>query len=81
MTIGHGPRVVVRGLSLAVEAGEVFGLLGPNGCGKSTTLSAVMGLLPFRGEIRVAGETGRRSRGVQAQPSASCRKTSRSTKS
>ena len=57
VTIGHGPRVVVRGLSLAVEAGEVFGLLGPNGCGKSTTLSAVMGLLPFEGEIRVAGRT------------------------
>jgi ABC-2 type transport system ATP-binding protein len=57
VTINHGPRVVVQGLSLAVEAGEVFGLLGPNGCGKSTTLSAVMGLLPFAGEIRVAGRT------------------------
>jgi ABC-2 type transport system ATP-binding protein len=57
VTIGRGPRVVVRNLSLNVEAGEVFGLLGPNGCGKSTTLSAIMGLLPFRGEIRIAGRT------------------------
>ena len=57
VTIGRGARVVVRNLSLAVEAGEVFGLLGPNGCGKSTTLSAVMGLLPFRGEIRLGGRT------------------------
>ena len=57
VTIGHGPRVVVRGLSLGVGAGEVFGLLGPNGCGKSTTLSAIVGLLPFRGEIRIAGRT------------------------
>ena len=57
VTVGHGSRVVVRGLSLGVEAGEVFGLLGPNGCGKSTTLSAIVGLLPFHGEIRIAGRT------------------------
>jgi sodium transport system ATP-binding protein len=52
-----GRRIeAVRGLSLRVEAGEIYGLLGPNGAGKSTTLRMVAGLLrPDRGRIRVHG--------------------------
>lgn len=43
-------------LSLTIPAGCVFGLLGPNGCGKSTTLKIVLGLLrPTRGSCRVFG--------------------------
>jgi branched-chain amino acid transport system ATP-binding protein len=38
--------LVLRGLSLAVPAGEVVALLGANGAGKSTTLKAISGLLP-----------------------------------
>jgi ABC-2 type transport system ATP-binding protein len=46
----------VDSLCLEVAAGEVFGLLGPNGCGKSTTLTAVAGALaPATGDIRVCG--------------------------
>ncbi len=37
--------VAVDGLSLAVQRGEVFGLLGPNGSGKSTTIKMILGLL------------------------------------
>jgi ABC-2 type transport system ATP-binding protein len=40
-----GARDVLQGLDLRVDAGEVLGLLGPNGCGKSTTLNIVCGLL------------------------------------
>lgn len=40
-----GGRQVLNGLSLRVEAGEVYGLLGPNGCGKSTVMNIVCGLL------------------------------------
>ena len=44
--------LVLRGLSLAVPAGEVVALLGANGAGKSTTLKAISGLLPTEhGEI------------------------------
>jgi ABC-2 type transport system ATP-binding protein len=46
----------VDALCLEVAGGEIFGLLGPNGCGKSTTLSAVAGArTPDAGVIRVAG--------------------------
>jgi ABC-2 type transport system ATP-binding protein len=46
----------VRDLSLDVGPGEVCGLIGPNGSGKTTTMKAMLGLLePTYGEIRLAG--------------------------
>ncbi|MCA9113467.1 MAG: ABC transporter ATP-binding protein [Planctomycetaceae bacterium] len=47
----------LKSLSLDVKKGEVFGLLGPNGSGKTTTLKLLLGLLfPSDGEIRVLGK-------------------------
>jgi ABC-2 type transport system ATP-binding protein len=40
-----GQRVVLQGFNLQVQRGEVYGLLGPNGCGKSTALNIACGLL------------------------------------
>jgi ABC-2 type transport system ATP-binding protein len=46
----------VRGLSLAVEPGQVYGLLGPNGSGKSTTMKIVLGLVsPTEGKTEIFG--------------------------
>jgi ABC-2 type transport system ATP-binding protein len=52
-----GAREVLQGLELTVEPGEIVGLLGPNGCGKSTTLNIVCGLLQSdAGQVRLAGQ-------------------------
>lgn len=48
----------VKSLSLDVHKGEVFGLLGPNGSGKTTTMKMLLGLLfPTSGEIRILGRS------------------------
>ena len=47
---------VLNGLNLEIPAGRIVGLLGPNGCGKSTLIKLVSGLLqPDSGEITVGG--------------------------
>jgi ABC-2 type transport system ATP-binding protein len=54
-TYGNGPRAV-DGLTLSVEAGDIYGFIGHNGAGKTTTLRCVSGILPFdSGEILVDG--------------------------
>jgi len=55
---GYGSLEVVHGVSLHVGAGEIIGLLGANGAGKSSLLKAVIGLLPpWRGEILMDGRS------------------------
>src|SRR5687767_6510492 len=50
-----------RGVSFAIEDGEIFGLIGPNGAGKTTTLECVIGLRePDAGSIEVCGIDARR---------------------
>lgn len=55
------PKVrAVNAINLDVRAGEVFGLLGPNGSGKTTTLRMILGLLtPTRGTLAVFGRAPR----------------------
>lgn len=52
----YGDVHAVRGVSLAVEPGELYGLVGPDGAGKSTTIGCVAGLMkPTSGSVRVLG--------------------------
>ena len=52
----YGNLVAVDGLDFIVEKGEVYGLIGPNGSGKTTTIKLVCGLLkPHAGNVRVLG--------------------------
>lgn len=58
VTKTFGDHVAVKELSLEVPAGTVYGFIGPNGSGKTTTLRMIMRILhPDCGEIRVLGET------------------------
>ena len=58
VSMRFGERVAVAGLSLAVPRGAVFGVIGPNGSGKTTTLRLLLDLLrPDSGRIEVLGET------------------------
>ena len=51
-----GPLRAVDHLTLSVERGEIFGLLGPNGSGKTTTINMLSGLsVPTSGEVKVMG--------------------------
>jgi len=53
---GYGSRPVLNGVDLAVGRGEAVLLAGPNGCGKSTMLKTILGLLPPEsGTIRFGG--------------------------
>jgi branched-chain amino acid transport system ATP-binding protein len=53
---GYGPAEILFGVSLKLARGEVAALMGRNGAGKSTTLKAIMGLVPPRaGRVRFAG--------------------------
>jgi branched-chain amino acid transport system ATP-binding protein len=54
----YGKSHILHGVSLRVEAGEVVGLLGRNGVGKSTTLKTIMGLVrPAQGRITLDGRS------------------------
>src|SRR5262249_7237667 len=50
-----GPTIALDGIDLCVEEGRILGLIGPNGAGKTTALNAILGLIPYQGELRVLG--------------------------
>ena len=69
LTKDYGDVRAVDGLTLTIPAAEVFGLLGPNGSGKTTTINCLTGLLkPTAGTVTVEGYDvqthGREARGV-----------------
>ena len=75
LTKTYNGRAVVDKLSFSVDAGEVFGLLGHNGAGKSTTIDCILGLTkPDSGSARILGQDAAKHRktlfehvGVQLQ--------------
>lgn len=57
LVAGYGDRVVLDGVSFEVRAGEVFGIVGGSGCGKTTLMKQLIGLVrPLSGSILIAGE-------------------------
>ena len=50
-----GGRKIINGMSFEAHRGEILGLIGPSGSGKSVTMRAIVRLLPSTGEIRILG--------------------------
>jgi iron complex transport system ATP-binding protein len=54
--VGYNKKEIVHGVSFGAEEGEFVCIVGSNGCGKTTTLKSVLGLLkPFEGTVEVDG--------------------------
>jgi ABC-2 type transport system ATP-binding protein len=62
LTKRYGKQVAVDGIDFDIPAGRIVGLIGPNGSGKTTTLKATLGLVPFEGELSVLGMDPRTQR-------------------
>lgn len=56
LSVSYGGIAAVKGISLVVDKGEIVTLIGANGAGKTSTLKAIVGLLPHGGSVRVFGE-------------------------
>lgn len=58
LSCGYAQHKVINGVSFSINAGEVIGLLGANGCGKTTLIKTILGLLPFQGgEVLLDGKS------------------------
>src|SRR4051812_46031330 len=58
----YGTTMALDGLDLRVEEGRIVGLIGPNGAGKTTALNAILGLIPYEGDLNVLGRDPWRER-------------------
>ena len=55
-------KIALAGTDFEISAGRIVGLIGPNGAGKTTALKAILGLVPFDGELKVLGKDPRTQR-------------------
>ena len=55
-------KVALDGADFDIPVGRIVGLIGPNGAGKTTALKAILGLVPFDGELKVLGKDPRTQR-------------------
>ena len=57
VSLAYGNRLILDNISFKINEGQIFGMLGPNGVGKSTIFNLITGLIkPKSGEIKIAGE-------------------------
>jgi len=67
LTKRYGKQTAIDGIDFDIPAGRIVGLIGPNGSGKTTTLKAALGLIPFDGELTVMGHDPRTQRDALMQ--------------
>jgi len=58
LSFGYNGKLILKNVDLTVDRGDYLGVIGPNGCGKSTLVRLLLGLLtPLGGEINILGES------------------------
>jgi ABC-2 type transport system ATP-binding protein len=64
----YGSNVVLEGINLQLAAGQIIGLMGPNGCGKTSLMKILTGMInDYSGEVRIDGQpVGAHTKGVVA---------------
>ncbi|MFW3146472.1 MAG: metal ABC transporter ATP-binding protein [Thermoplasmatota archaeon] len=63
LTAGYDGEAILKDVDLEIDHGEFFGLIGPNGGGKSTLLKVILGLIkPMQGRVRIYGEPPEKGR-------------------
>ncbi len=61
ITLGYGKQIILSGINLTVEQGEMLGVIGPNGSGKSTLIKGICRLLkPETGRVMIGGDDASR---------------------
>jgi phospholipid/cholesterol/gamma-HCH transport system ATP-binding protein len=56
VTVGYGERVIQQGLDFTIRRGDIFIIMGGSGCGKSTVMRSLIGLVaPQKGKVVVEG--------------------------
>lgn len=56
VTCGYGKEPIIKDISFQVEEGECLSILGPNGCGKTTLLRGISGILKSQGRVEICGQ-------------------------
>ena len=59
---GYKNKLALDGTDFDIPVGRIVGLIGPNGAGKTTALKAILGLIPFDGDLKVLGKDPRTQR-------------------
>ena len=58
LSLGYDKHALVRDINFTLQPGEICCLLGPNGCGKSTLIKTLLGLIPaIAGEVKLGGKS------------------------
>ena len=57
VSLSYGNRLILDNINFKINEGQIFGMLGPNGVGKSTIFNLITGLIsPNNGKIKIAGQ-------------------------
>ena len=59
LSVAFNGQTVLNDLNFSVGEGEIVAVVGPNGSGKTTLVRAILGLVPYRGRILIAGKSNR----------------------